>query len=272
MRTCPSRYARAFEMGRINGIRQFEELAIEQARDLLKPTPLTGATPLEQLPAGVKAEAAETLLSSTLFVHESARDKGKRKGPGWEKVGKAITDELAATRNKRLKQAVADGNWALARELGNRMIALYGATPERLEEVYSAKLSEAEAVLEQAGERPAELERVHLALHEYEAKSPKPDQARVAKVRARLTELSKKLFERADDLVQTRSRRGRPARHRCEPLRPGKPQSRRAAIDAQSRLFGSRGRLSPAAGADVAGPRPLRKRIPRRRTDVRRPD
>jgi peptide/nickel transport system substrate-binding protein len=198
----PKPFARAFEMGRVNGIRQFEELAIEQARDLLKPTPLTGATPLEQLPAGVKAEAAETLLTATLFVHESARDKGKRKGPGWEKVGKAITDELALTRNKRLKQAVSDGNWALARELGNRMIALYGATPERLEEVYSAKLSEAEAVLEQAGERPAELERVHLALHEYEAKSPKPDQARVAKVRTRLTELSKKLLERADDLVQ----------------------------------------------------------------------
>ena len=170
----PSPLARAFEMGRINGIRHFEDLAIDQARDLLKPAPATGATGLEKLPAGVRAEAAEAILTETLFFTSAAADQGKRKGPGWDGLRKKVADELAATRAARLKIAVADKDWALARTLGARMIATYGETPERLEEVYSAKLAEAEAVLEGAGERPTELERVHLALAEYEAKSPGP--------------------------------------------------------------------------------------------------
>ncbi|MFO0937543.1 MAG: ABC transporter substrate-binding protein [Gemmataceae bacterium] len=197
----PKPRARAFEFSRISGIRHFEELAIEQARNLTKPTPENGATPLEKLPASVKAEAAETLLTDTLFFTTTAADQGKRKGPGWEAVRKQVSSELAVVRGKRLKQAVADQNWALARELGQHMIALYNATPELLEEVYSAKLAEAEAVLESANERPTELERVYLALAEYEAKSPSPDKARIGKVRGKLNELSKKLLDRANDLV-----------------------------------------------------------------------
>lgn len=197
----PRPTARAFEMSQVSRVQHFEEIAIEVAKDLTKPTPTSGATPIELLSPKIKTELAETLLTETLFFTSTAADQGKRKGPGWDVLRKHVYDELAITRGKRLKQAVADQDWALARFLGVRMLDLYERTPALLEEVYSAKLSEAETILDAAGERPAELERVYLALIDYEAKSPNPDKARVAKVRSKLAENSKKKLDRADELA-----------------------------------------------------------------------
>lgn len=195
----PSTEIRAFELGKVLAIRHFEEIVIDQARELTKqPTDI-----LPALSASQRAEIAETLMLEALFFHGWAVDQGKRKGGGWDGVRKAVAEELAVIRGKRLKQAVADKDWALARVLGTRLIDAYGNTPERLEEVYLARLAEAEAVLEAANDRASELERVYLAVGEYEARSPNPDRKRIAAIREKLTEASKRRYERADQLQLT---------------------------------------------------------------------
>lgn len=195
------RLLRGMNLSAVKKVEHFEELAaaeVERLTDLtpgLRENPYVAADPAERL------AAAERLLADVIWFHDGARDQNKRRGAGWEPVELKLADKLAAVRAKRLKLAAERKDWATVRQLGSRMAVLYPNNLKLLQDVYSARLAEAEAVV-RASDQPADLERARDLLGEFEGKFPGSNNDAAQRVRDALARKAKTLFDRAEVAVK----------------------------------------------------------------------
>lgn len=224
--------ARSFDLNRVRRIDHFEELLLIDAERLLKP-PLKDKLPTDDADPRDCALAAENLASAALLFYETARDLGKRRGSGWDRLRSDTISKLADIRLQRLRIAADRKDWNIVRTLGARMANLYPGNIKLLEEVYAARL--AEGILAAQSEELSDLERARELLVEFESRFPGSKNTSATKVRETLQLQKDKLYKRAEIAVKTENKEATRLLRTIEALDPNYPGLR----DLQGQLKGS---------------------------------
>jgi ABC-type oligopeptide transport system substrate-binding subunit len=95
----------------------YEKLALAGVDDFLKKQ--------EALPPLERLGAAERVLAAVLQFHDSERQDGVRKGPGWEKLRDMVRDRLMAVRREQLEARTTARDWEQAIALARRLLDTY---------------------------------------------------------------------------------------------------------------------------------------------------
>jgi ABC-type transport system substrate-binding protein len=225
------RLLRGVDLVKTKKIDHFEDLVAADVELLTDLTPGLRENPFVQADPADRLAAAERLLAAALWFHDGARDQNKRRGKGWEPTRVKLADRLADARVRRLKLAAERKDWAIVRTLGGRMVALYPTNQKLLQEVYSARLAEAEATVV-ASDQPSDLERARDVLAEFDSKFPGADNAAARKVQAALRQKADRLFARAEAAVKADSPDARAIVRTIELIAPDYPGLR----DLQGRM------------------------------------
>lgn len=146
--------------------------------------------------------AAEQALSSVLRWHESAIQTGKRRGEGWDKVGKSLrTQLLDEVLLEQMKERARVKDWNRVLDLTHRLAKTYGNDTQRerilqpvVDMIYSA-LNDPTATEESRND-------VRKRLHELEMEFPdNPALQRLSEPRRKVAQ---SLLEQAQELVKSK--------------------------------------------------------------------
>src|SRR5262249_12884706 len=83
------------------------------------------------LPRSEQLRAAEQALSAVLRFHESARERGVRRGEGWSGVSASLRGQLLKVLLEDLDILVKAEQWSPAFDLAGRLVEAYTADGER---------------------------------------------------------------------------------------------------------------------------------------------
>jgi peptide/nickel transport system substrate-binding protein len=177
----------------------------------------------EAPPLDLRLEVADELLTQTVLFHRSAVDQNRRLGESWKPLREALQARQIAVRLQRLEQAVAMRNWSLVRTLAARTQAdrqLWGNRSIQ-EAVFAARLADAEAEAE--SNLIPDLERLRMAVTEFDALFPDSRNPVAARVRTTLKERARALFEEAGRLAAQDPNQARLLLRAVEALNPEQP-------------------------------------------------
>jgi ABC-type transport system substrate-binding protein len=178
----------------VRRIEHFESIVLKDVDLLLNPEPGT-RPPENPIPPADQLAAAERVLTAVMFFHESARERNKRRGKSWDSVKAEIYEKLTAIRLDRIRQVGKDRDWATLNALTKRLIELYRSNPKVLEQVYAARLAEAEALVK--SDKVSDLERARQILSDYESRFPGTGNQTAQKVNDELAERARKFLNEA---------------------------------------------------------------------------
>jgi ABC-type oligopeptide transport system substrate-binding subunit len=108
---------------RLDGIRYYEERAIEQVKQLLDAP--VALSKYERLLAG------EIAISGVLRWHESARQREIRKGDGWEKLQRQLKAQLLSVLLDQLRILVGNKSWDAGLDLARRIAETFPSKEEQ---------------------------------------------------------------------------------------------------------------------------------------------
>lgn len=206
-----------FTPGTTRKLEPFEKVAVAEVEKLLSPD----TKPAIDVPLSAKLTAAELVLSEVLLFHDRAREQEKRKGKSWDPLKAAVNDKLTEVRVSRVKQAAAEQDWPRVRDLGSRLAERYRNDPKVLEQVFAARLGEADELLR--SEKITDLERVRELLNDYEARFPASADETRKRVRKALQEKAAKLFLDAERVANADPTQARNLLRTVESLEPDLP-------------------------------------------------
>lgn len=236
------------DLTRVKKVDHFEEIAAADVQKLAKIDAVTG-TPFDGQDKGDRLRAAERILAGVLRFHDTARDLGKRKGKGWDKVRADVFAELAAVRGRRIVFATETQDWPTVRELAQRMLVLYPNDPKLADLIADARLAEAENLVN-TNDTPTELERARDVLADFRSKFPEKKSAPADRVTAALKRKAARFFENAERAVKADAPDARQLLRTVELLDPDYPGLREL-----------QGQLKSGYGVIYVGVRQLPERV-----------
>ncbi len=189
---------RTLSSRQVRDVVAFELFAMSEVDRLLTPTTVPANPPLL---LSEKQAAAEKVLVAVFFFHDSAREQNRRRGKSWDTVKNAISDKLVTVRMGRLKSAGDAHDWPKLKELSTKFADLYRSSPKVLEQVYTARLTEAEVMVK--SDRQVDLERSRELLFEYETRFPNTGNAVALRVRKGLADRAAKMIADAQRMFDT---------------------------------------------------------------------
>lgn len=173
----------------IKSITHFEPLVLTETDRLLKDTSADAP------PESARLEAAERVLTATLFFHDSAVDGGRRRGKSWEPFKVGIVDRLMEVRLAMVKRTVESKKWDVLRDQVARFGERYRNNPAVMQELLAARLFEGVELVK--SEKLADQERARDIASDFESKFPNTGNEQAKKIRAALGEHAKKYLEQA---------------------------------------------------------------------------
>jgi len=200
-------------------VEPFEMIAVADVEALFNSP--KGTAPEKLAPLMDRYAAGERLLTQVLLFHESAVEGRKRQGKSWEPIQAAVDARLTALRLAWVKDAAKEKDWPRLRDLTTRFLARYKANPALVEELYTARLSEADELI--ASDKLTDLERVRDLLLDYDSRFPSKPSERTRRIRALLSARAKQFLAQAGRLSATNQAAARNLLRSVELLDPDQP-------------------------------------------------
>ncbi len=212
----------------ITSIRWFEQVAADEVQSFLAakfaevdPSHPTYLNRFDQL------TYAEQALSAVVSFHRSARDRGVRRGAGWEEIGHQLDSARLAVQLQRVEQLAEARSWDTAFTEMKRLVDTYSRQADRKQIARSLTDLLARALKDSnyARERP-EQARAHLAFIEEQF----PGSNVGAPIRSSLIAEAKSLFDQAMSLKATQPDRAVELFKAAEQIWPALPNLRNERI------------------------------------------
>jgi hypothetical protein len=189
----------------ISSIRWYEQAAADEVKEFLSvkftaydPSNTNYLGPYDQL------AAAEQALSAVLLYHRSGRERGARKGDGWEAVGNDLSAALLGVQLRRVNYLADAKTWDQAFALTRKLVDTYTRAEDRrrvaagLGELLNKALRDREFV-------NSRLKEVRAQMRFIEEQFPGSDVARP--IAEKLKEEAEGLFRQAQELVKAGKKR-----------------------------------------------------------------
>ena len=193
---------RSIKVGRkrILSARYYEQIAVEKVKDFLD-TPFGKYDPGSALYLGRldQIQFGETALTGVLQWDQSARERGTRKGIGWEKVEADLRLALLGVKLTRLDLLAEAKSWDAAFDLGQQLAATFDRPAEHAQIALPLGVILKKAIADEAYTRDRFRE-VRRRLRQIEEQFP--DSKLVDPINANLRDQAQEFFDRAKRLVE----------------------------------------------------------------------
>ena len=109
----------------IQGVEPYEQLALNKVDEFLKSGLDRDPQSKQYLPRSEMLQEAEKALGAVLLFHDSAMDRGLRKGEAWNKLRDRLEAKLQEVQLNQLQALTDPKDWEAALELANRLSEAY---------------------------------------------------------------------------------------------------------------------------------------------------